>query len=46
MDVVEGEDMLILINLVRRQLAAEDAGEHIAVVVGLSCVDCHRLDSA
>ena len=39
-DIVEGEDVCILINLVARDLAAQDAGEDIVAVVG------HRYASA
>ena len=34
-DVVEGERMLVLIDLAAGHLAAQDAGEDVAVVIGL-----------
>src|SRR5882724_6612376 len=41
-DVVEGEDVLILVNLVARDLAAQDAGEDVVVVIS-HCASVQRL---
>ena len=43
MDVVEGEYMLVLVDLLARQLPAEDPGEDISVVVRLGRVDGHTV---
>ena len=40
-DVVKGERELVIIDGLRRQLAAQDAREDIAVVIGLGGVDRH-----
>src|SRR3546814_1789304 len=40
-DVVERERILVLVNRLRRQFAAQDAREDIAVVIGKRRVDRH-----
>ena len=42
-DVVEGERMLVLVDLLRRDLAAQDPREDVVVVIGLRGVDRHRM---
>src|SRR5687768_14766643 len=42
--VVEGERVLVLIDLLAGQLAAEDFREHVAVVIRLRRVDRHAFD--
>src|SRR3546814_13773910 len=41
-DVVKGKGVFVLVNLLARQLAAQDAREDVAVVIGLGGVDRHR----
>ena len=41
-DVVEGERMLVLVDLGRGDLAAQDAREDVIVVIGLGRIDGHR----
>src|SRR4029077_6178947 len=41
-DVVEGEDVLVLIDLFARDLAAQDAGEDVVAVVS-HCASVQRL---
>ena len=45
-DVVEGERVLVLVDLLARQLAAQDLGEDVAVVIGLGGVDRHGMTVA
>src|SRR5688500_10245824 len=40
-DVVEGERMLVLMNLPARQLATQDPGEDVGIVIGTCSVDRH-----
>src|SRR5687767_1932940 len=41
-DVEEGERMLVLMDALRRNLAAQDPGEDVAVVIRAGGVDRHR----
>src|SRR5207253_8684017 len=43
--VVKGERMLVFVDFLRRDLAAENAGEDVAVVVGRGGIDRHGRDS-
>jgi hypothetical protein len=40
-DVVKGEDMLVFIDLVARNLAAKDLREDVLIVIGLGGIDRH-----
>ena len=44
-DVVEGEHMIILMHFFRRNLAAQDAREDIAVIIGAKAIDRHGFAS-